>query len=344
MRFLSTITILLISTQPTFAGPANYLKKSTDWFAGPDAKRIAANILSHQADLGGWPKNIDTTAAPYTGDRKDLKPTFDNSATTDELRFLARIHVATKDDAYRQAFEKGLAYILKAQYPTGGWPQTYPPPKSYHRHITFNDHAMTRLLEFLREVRTDRRCDFVAEAERKKCQSAFDRGIACILDCQIEVAGKKTAWCAQHDEVDLKPRLGRSYELVSISGAESVGVVRLLMSLDEPSPRVIAAVTGAVTWFESAKLPGIRVVKKVDENAPKGTDRIVVTDADAPPMWARFYDIATNQPIFSDRDGVAKRQLADIGYERRNGYSWLGYWPAPMLEREYPAWRKKWMK
>ena len=68
---------------------------------------------------------------------------------------------------------------------------------------------------------------------------------------------------------------------------------------------------------------------------------MVVKDPSAPPMWARFYEIGSNQPIFCDRDGVPKRNLADIGYERRNGYSWLGYWPRDLLEKEYPAWNAK---
>jgi len=45
--------------------------------------------------------------------------------------------------------------------------------------------------------------------------------------------------------------------------------------------------------------------------------------------------------VFSDRDGVAKRELADIGYERRNGYAWLRNWPQRLLEKEYPAWKAK---
>src|SRR5438874_254348 len=88
------------------AGPGSYLRQPDSWFATDEARRIAANILSYQADLGGWPKNIDTTAALYGGARKDLKPTFDNRATTDELRFLARMVQATKEHRYRQAFGK----------------------------------------------------------------------------------------------------------------------------------------------------------------------------------------------------------------------------------------------
>jgi pectate lyase len=324
------------------SGPGRYLRKPDAWFADVEAKRIAANILSYQSDLGGWPKNIDTTAAPYTGERKDLKPTFDNDATTDELRFLARMFKATKDEKYGKAFERGLDHILKAQYPTGGWPQSFPPDDKYHRHITFNDNAMVRLMEFLREVYGSEIYSFVDADRRKAARRAFDGGVECILKCQIKVDGKLTAWCAQHDEKDYRPRPGRSYELVSLSGAESVGVVRLLMSLESPSAEVRRAVEGSVAWFEGAKLRGIRVVVESDAKSPTGKNRVVVKDADAPPLWARFYEIGSNRPIFSDRDGIAKHELNEIGYERRNGYAWLGYWPQKLLEQEYPAWKKKW--
>ncbi len=341
-RLFLLALLLLFPHAALAAGPANkYLKKGSDWFASPEAKQIAANILSYQADLGGWPKNIDTTAKSYTGDRKELKGTFDHSATTDELRFLVRIYNATKDESYHTAFTKGYDYILKAQYPTGGWPQQYPPPKSYHRHITFNDDAMVRLMEFVRETQAADVYGFVDAQHKKAAQKAFDQGIECILKCQIKVGGKLTVWCAQHDEFDLRPRPGRPYELISLSGSESVGIVRLLMSLENPSPEVKQAIEGAVTWFRDSKLPGIRLESHVDPKAPKGKDRVVVKDAAAPGMWGRFYEIDTNRPIFSDRDGVKKYTLAEIGYERRNGYSWLGTWPQRLLDVDYPAWKKR---
>ena len=115
-------------------GARQYLKKPAGWFATEDAKRVAGNVLSYQSDLGGWPKNVDTTAAQYAGDRKELKPTFDNGATTDELRFLAQMFDATHEAKYEEAFGKGYDYILKAQYPTGGWPQYYPPPELSQAH------------------------------------------------------------------------------------------------------------------------------------------------------------------------------------------------------------------
>ncbi len=304
---------------------------------------MAANILSYQSDLGGWPKNIDTTATAFTGNRDELKPTFDNGATTDELRFLARMYNATKDENDRVAFERGLDYIFKAQYANGGWPQYYPPGRKYPRRITFNDDAMVRLMEFLRETDRSRIYDFLDGQKRQAARRAFDQGVQCILKCQIKVGGKLTVWCAQHDENDFSPRRGRSYELPSLSGAESVGIVRLLMSLDSPSPQVVQAVQAAVAWFQEAELHGIRQDVQTDARSPKGTNKVVVKDASAPPMWARFYEIGTNRPIFADRDGVAKYDLAKIGYERRNGYSWLGHWPKHLLTTEYPAWQRKWI-
>jgi pectate lyase len=341
MRYVALFAVMLLGSPAVAAdGPARYLNKPDDWFASDEGKRVAANVLAHQSDLGGWPKNTDTTL-PFTGDRKTIQPTFDNGATTDELRFLARAYGATKDETYRTAFDKGLTYVLKAQYPNGGWPQYHPPPTSYHRHVTFNDDAMVRLMVFLREVATLDRYRFVGDARRADARAAFDRGVGCILKCQIVVDGKPTAWCAQHDEKDFSPRPGRTFELVSLSGAESVGVTRLLMSLENPTPEVVRAVEGAVAWFGAAKLSGIRVETVPDANSPTGKNRVVVKDPKAPALWARFYEIGTNRPIFADRDAVKKYDLADIGYERRNGYAWYGSWPQKLLDVEYPAWRKR---
>jgi len=113
------------------------------------------------------------------------------------------------------------------------------------------------------------------------------------------------------------------------------------MSLDDPSPEVVKAVEAAVKWLETAKLTGIRVDTVKDEKGPKGENKMVVKDAKAPALWARFYDIETNKPVFVDRDGVPKENLADIGYERRNGYAWYGTWAQKLLEVEYPAWKKR---
>jgi PelA/Pel-15E family pectate lyase len=70
-------------------------------------------------------------------------------------------------------------------------------------------------------------------------------------------------------------------------------------------------------------------------------DVVLVPDASAAPLWARFYEIGTNKPIFSGRDGVIRYDLSEIELERRSGYSWIGPYASALLQTEYPAWRKR---
>jgi PelA/Pel-15E family pectate lyase len=337
LQLVSVALLLFASAAGAAESPSAYLSKPDPWFASEDAQKVAQNILSWQTERGDWPKNTDTTVR-FEGDRAKLKGTFDNGATIPELRFLARAFSATKKAEYEKAFLKGFDHVLAAQYANGGWPQSFPVGKGYDRHITFNDQCMVNIMNFVRDVAREE--TFVDSERREKARKSFEKGIECVLKCQIRVDGKLTAWCAQHDEVDYSPRAARTFELASFSGGESAGIVRLLMSLEKPSREVVEAVDGAVKWFESVKLTGVKEVLVDDPNAPKGKDKRVVEDANAPAIWARFYDLKTMKPIFVDRDGVPRAKLSEIGYERRNGYAWLGTWPAGVL-KEYPAWKKK---
>jgi len=334
-------SFILTNSMDAGTGPSRYLDRDSAWFSGTEAREVATHILSFQSELGGWPKNTNTTIGPAKKSQASLAPTFDNGATVDELRFLARIESVTHDELYSKAFRRGLDYILKAQYPSGGWPQSYPPDQAYHRHITFNDNAMVNLMRFLFEVTTEPRYSFVAPEVKATAGVEFNRGIQCILRCQIKVDGKLTGWCAQHDEIDYRPRPARAFEPVSLSGSESVGIIRLLMSIDRPDAATIAAVDGAVAWFERSKLTGHRLIEVADDKAPHGKDLKWIEDASAPPMWARFYEIESNRPIFCDRDQEVKYSIAEIGYERRNGYSWLGKWAEKLLEKDYPKWKAR---
>ncbi|UCC99068.1 MAG: pectate lyase [Phycisphaerales bacterium] len=326
------------------------LRQRAEFYAGDEAVRIADNVLLYQRDAGGWPKNIDMAPVLSERDKAKLRMAknnkdsmLDNGATHTQMRYLARVYQATGLERFRDALLKGLDYLLDAQYENGGWPQRYPDPTGYARHITFNDGAMIGAMSILRDI-ADKRLPFafVDERARQKAEAAVQRGIDCILKCQIVVAARKTAWCAQHDEKTFAPAKARSYELPSISGSESVGIVRFLMSIERPSPGIVEAVQCAVAWFAEARLEGIRQVRRKDKSKPRSWDKVIVEDASAPAMWARFYDIGTNKPIFCSRDGVPKATLAEISYERRTGYSWLGYYATDLLARDYPAWQKKW--
>ncbi len=349
------ITVLLCPVHPTRAHQSStirwqsILKQPSTWYATSEALRIAENVLLYQRESGGWPKNIDM-AAPLSDREREQQikkkgatdSTIDNGATYTQLVFLAKVHELQPRSIHRDAFLKGFDYLLKAQYDNGGWPQFYPDLSGYYRHITFNDGAMIGVMKLLRDVANGKPTySFIDEERRVKAEKAVQKGIECILKSQLISDGHRTVWCAQYDEVTLKPASARTYELVSLSGGESVEIVRFLMSIPKPSATVVQSIEGAVTWFQKSQLNGIRWVEKKDSSKPEGTDRVVVNDPSAPPLWARFYELNTNRPIFVGRDGVVKYEVAAIEHERRNAYAWYVEEPAKLLNRDYPEWRKK---
>jgi PelA/Pel-15E family pectate lyase len=256
------------------------------------------------------------------------------------LQFFARVVSATGDAELRVAFLKGFDYLLAAQYPNGGWPQYFPLRNGYYSHITFNDDAMVNVLELLRDASEGGApFSFVDDDRRAAAAGAVVRGIECILATQISQNGKLLVWCAQHDAETLEPAWARNFEPPSFSAHESVGVVRLLMDIERPDARVIAAVEGAVEWLRGAVVRGLRVERFVGADGKR--DVRTFADSDAPPIWARFYDLETVSPIFTGRDRIPRERLDDIEYERRNGYGYLGTWPAKLLEKEYPKWRER---
>ena len=173
----------------------------------------------------------------------------------------------------------------------------------------------------------------------RKVEQAINKGVNVILKTQIKVDGELTAWYAQYDPKTLLPSGARSYELPSISGAESVEIVKFLMRIEHPDSTIIQAVNSSVKWFEKVKISGVRIIKKEMPNTERGYDLIIGFDpVHAQPLWARFYEIGTNYPMFLDRDGIVKYALSEIGYERRVGYRWLGSWANDLLEEAFPKW------
>jgi len=322
------------------------------WYSTAEALTIAENVLYYQNPDRGWPKNIDMTARAAARGEQSM---IDNDATTTQIDFLARVYEASGCSDYGDAARSGIEYLLDAQYDNGGWPQRFPNPQGYPAHITYNDNAMVHVLEVLRSVATQTgRFAFVDAALATAAFSAVQLGIGCILATQVVMDGSRVGWCAQHDEVSLAPAQARSYELPSLSGSEGAALFQFLMSIDQPSAEVRAAVTGAAAWFEAVKLTGIRVQQVTDATQTSGEDRVVVQDPAAPPLWARFYELGSDRPTFSSRCEVAqcatdpyfmrRYSLAEIENERRVGYAWYGNWPARALATTYPAWRERWME
>lgn len=316
---------------------------------------VADNILLYQKDNGGWPKNYDVFAI-LTEDQKDslirsknvLHTTFDNGTTYTHVTALANVYTVTKAEKYKEAALKGLDFILAAQYKNGGWPQYYPLEKdNYSSHITFNDGAYMGIMELLRDIKDGKpEYAFINSKMREKLKTSYEKGLDCILKTQINDNGKLTAWCQQYDEVTLQPAWARKFEPPSICNAESSDVVLFLMGIKNPSKQIINAVQSAIAWFEESKILNTRV--KVIEapllNTPyrvSKTDRVVVNEPGAPPIWTRYYELKTHRPLFCNRDSKVVYSLAEVDRERRDGYGWYTYNPQKVLNK-YPAWQKQW--
>jgi len=317
-----------------------------------DITKIADNILLFQKENGGWPKNYDMQAV-LTDDqiqaviqsKQETNTTFDNGATHSQLTYLAEVYTTTDDEKYKNAFLKGLNFVLQAQYDNGGWPQFYPDTSGYRKHITFNDNAMIGIMEmFQKIVEHDADYQFIDQTLTKRVHQAYQKGIDCILKCQIVDNGKKTAWCQQHDHMDLAPQDARTFEKASICNQESSEIVIFLMSIQNPSKDVTEAIESALAWFRESEIHGIRVkwIESTEEQFiyhKTRYDKIIVEDSDAPPIWTRFYELGTHRPIFCGRDGIVHYTMAEIDRDRRTGYGWYNYAPAEV----YAAY-KKWQK
>jgi PelA/Pel-15E family pectate lyase len=296
----------------------NVLDQPAAWYGSPAARAIADSVLAWQLDTGAWPKNIDMTKPPAPGEKPAAtESTIDNGATITQIRLLGRVYDRTTEERYRTAALRGIEYLLAAQYPNGGWPQYFPLRKGYYTLITYNDDAMAGTMMLLWDV-ADGSPELppLDDGLRARADAAVARGIDAILKTQIRVDGKLTAWGSQHDEVTFEPRPARTFEPRSLVSLESVGVLRVLMRIADPQPHIVAAVEAGVAWLQAVRVDG--------------KDR-----------WARFYEIGTNRPIFAGRDAIVRYRVEEIEQERREGYSWYGGYAATLLNRDYPAWKKR---
>ncbi|WP_245326141.1 pectate lyase [Hymenobacter wooponensis] len=315
---------------------------------------VAEKMLVYQRSVGGWPKAVKEAKVDYSkplsaalraaslADAGRTDATIDNNATTREITYLLKAYKASNKVAYKEAAERGILYLLKMQYANGGFPQFYPDFSNYRHQITYNDNAMIRALLVLRAV-AGQQGDFAAvdPALVPLAKEAVERGISCILKTQYVQKGQLTAWCAQYDEKTLQPAKARAFELASLSGDESAAIVEFLMGIENPSPEVRKAITSAIAWFEKVKLPNQAMKEIKDPNQPTGRDRVIVAEPGAT-LWARFYELETNRPIYVGRDSKVHYALSEIENERRAGYLYAGTWPEKLLQREYPKWQQKW--
>lgn len=310
---------------------------------------LAEKMLIYQLPIGGWGKQLNDKSVvnyslPLDKDllRKikatgDDHATIDNNATSKEINTLIKAYSTTKNSEYLKAAEKGIGYLLLMQYKNGGFPQYYPNAGLYRKQVTYNDNAMINALTVLYNVAEGKNdFDVVDPKLKEKSKVAVQRGIECILKTQVLQKGVPTIWADQYNEITLQPDKARAFEPVSLATGESVGIVRFLM-LQPVTPEVEKSIKSAVKWFRQNKIEGYSYnVSKVNGKAVR-----TLTEEKGSVIWARFYDVNNNKPLFGDRDGSVKYNYNEVSEERRNGYSWYGDFAEKLLGKEYPKWLEK---
>jgi PelA/Pel-15E family pectate lyase len=368
------------------------LNQPDSWYGSAEAVHSADVIVSYQMPNGAWGKNLNmrdnvrTWGGSFVGNNLSqyLAPgdydtprdpywnyfgTLDNNATTTQLRFLAKVVTALgpqRGAPYRAAFLRGIDYLFAAQYPNGGWPQVWPLEGGYHDAITFNDDAVTQAIEVLQGIALGQGMYAFTSADlRRRAAPRVALGYACIVACQIQVDGRRTVWCQQHDALTLQPTSARNFEPVAQCGDESSNVAKFLMTVPSPSPEIVASVHAAAAWFRKVAIhdqvwsrgrggfgggrppragagagqnaAGLASLAAPATPRPAPTATHLVPTPGAPLLWARYYEIGSDRPVFGDRDKTMHDKVEELSLERQRGYNWYNSGPQEMLET-YDTW------
>lgn len=275
--------------------------KATDDQKCLDAAEHAAKALIWgQLASGGWDYKIDfdPKASKRWYFRRDLidgKPaegrnttTFDDNTTQSALRFLMAIDQVTDKPEYRSAVEFGLDSMLKSQFENGAWPQRYPlAKKGYSRLYTFNDDAINDCINVMLEA-------YRIYGDERYIESVKRAGDFIILS---QLPKPQAGWAQQYS-YEMKPAWARSFEPPAVCSAVTSDNIRTLLELYVVTgeEKYLEPMPAAIEWLEKSK---------IGEN-----------------LWARFYELESNRPIYCDRGRKIFYDIAQLGDERRHGYSW----------------------
>ncbi len=358
MKKLATLLLLLMCVQLQCVAASGYQSKTwaalckgdmgTDWYGSDEAMSVADTLIATQKTNGGWMKNYQyhkLTATEFktykSASSRAEHSCFDNGSTTQEMRFLAKVYNKTHEERYLTSLKKALNLIFTAgKNLKGGWAQYWPLSSdkySYQNYITFNDDLMTNIMKLLMEIYQDKG-DFAGlfdEETRTKCKTQFDSAIECVINCQVDDNGVKSAWCAQHDPADFLPVEGRPHELPSISGCESAALLSFLMTVPSPSKELQECITAGVTWLENHKYMENAAIADYT-NSDGVADRHIVTRQGSN-LWGRFIQIGgeSGQKIYEKFYNKLKAR----GKKRSHHTTGYTYYEYQIAEASYDSTR-----
>lgn len=232
------------------------------------AEKAATALMKGQSREGGWNYMID-----FAGE-ESLKrwyntigkngwrleefqhyygnDTYDDDVTSDAARLLLKMYLEKKDPKYKSALDKAINFILKSQYPIGGWPQRYPLKDGfsksghpdYSAYFTFNDNVIWENVNFLIQC-------FQALGE-KRLLDPIHRGMNFYLLSQQP----NGAWGQQYT-MKMEPAGARSYEPPAYLPSATLENCFLLIKFYQYTGdrKYLEAVPQAIKWLEKVKLP-----------------------------------------------------------------------------------------
>ncbi len=354
---------------------------------------IAENMVCLQNPDGGWAKNLDfqrvytvkeliklrltnrsVKPVKYDFPREWQSSTLDNRNIYSQVRYLCRVYKEVKNvkeidaERYLAAATRAVQWILDAQHPVSGG---FTGCDVFG--ITYNDDVMTGALRLLRDIADGKdELSVFPEEIRERAKDAYSRGIQCILRDQVTVTltdGTKllTAWCQQYSHMPpFRPTWERQFEPPAICSRESFNVLLLLMEEPGPDEKTKAAIQAGCEFFDRSdvRIRGKKIkVMPTEPVTLNGrtytTDRVLVDDAKAEDLWARFYALdksfdvtvgapepirgnypAVLQPVWCDMGCTYRKTYNDLSRERRNGYEYVNKKGKALL-RAYAEWKKK---
>jgi PelA/Pel-15E family pectate lyase len=274
-----------------------------------DAAVAASHCLAWgQLQSGGWSYSIefdmernryryhhlDPETTPRYGKLRNTT-TFDDNTTQSATRLLMAVDRYVDDPVVEAARKRALECFLNAQYKDGlwdgAWPQRFPAPDGYGGYPTFNDNTMSdcvrTMLVAARQYEDPRYMDSV-----KRCLEFYLRS---------QLPEPQAAWAQQYDE-ELQPAWARKFEPPSVTGNESAGNMQLLMDMyiELGDTRYLEAVGRAIQWYQRSRIGGS------EDNG----------------IWARFYELGTNKPLYFTRtyELVYTDDDLPVHYSFKSGY------------------------
>lgn len=260
------------------------------------AQKAANAVIWGQSNEGGWNYMID-----FAGDRSMKEwyntigkngwrleefqhyygnSTFDDDITSDAARFLLRMYLEKLDPVYKPALDKAIQFILKSQYPNGGWPQRYPLRYDFNKQghpdytsfYTFNDDVIWENVHFLVQC-------YLALGEERFLEPIL-RGMNFYLISQDGCG----AW-GQQLTMNMETAGARTYEPAAFLPSTTCENALLLLKFYQYTGdrKFLARVPDAIKWLEETKLPA--------------------DQAERERTHPTFVEVGTNKPIYVHRKG-----------------------------------------